>query len=91
MSLLSISAFEKLINQSLGKADTETVQQGVSIGGMIAQGVLEALVARLSSHINVTDVDAAMAKIFDGAVSLEQALSQSSGTTTSNTVSQPVV
>ncbi|MBR0558975.1 hypothetical protein [Neokomagataea anthophila] len=75
MSFSSVSSFEALINRTLGKSDTDTVQQGVRVGGMIAQGVLEALVSRLGAHMNVTELDAAMTKIFDGATELEEALS----------------
>lgn len=74
MSFSSVSSFENLINRSLGKSDTDTVQQGVRVGGMIAQGVLEALVSHLGAHMNVSALDAAMTKIFDGAAELEQAL-----------------
>ncbi|GBR44598.1 hypothetical protein [Neokomagataea thailandica] len=74
MSFTSVSSLENLINQSFGKSDTDNVQQTVRIGGMVAQGVLEALVSHLSLHVNVSDVDAAIAKIFDGAAALEKAL-----------------
>ncbi|MBF0853530.1 hypothetical protein [Gluconobacter wancherniae] len=73
MSLSSVPALEALVNQSLGKADTAAIQQGVAVSGMILQGVLGAMVTRLADHVDVNAIDAAAAKMLEGALDLEKA------------------
>ncbi|KXV39255.1 hypothetical protein AD942_10860 [Gluconobacter japonicus] len=74
MAFTSVSALEGLVNQSLGKADTPTVQQGISVGGLVLQGVLAASMSKLAEHVDITAFDAALTKTLEGATDLERVI-----------------
>jgi len=74
MPFTSVSALEGLVNQSLGKADTPTVQQGISVGGLVLQGVLAASMSKLAEHVDITAFDAALTKTLEGATDLERVI-----------------
>ncbi|MCW2266307.1 hypothetical protein M2305_002254 [Gluconobacter cerinus] len=74
MAFNSVTALQSLVNQSLGKADTATAQQVVSVGGLVLQGVLAASISRLAGHVDVNALDAALTKTLEGATELERVL-----------------
>ncbi len=74
MAFNSVTALEGLVNQALGKADTPAVQQGISVGGLVLQGVLAASISRLAGHVDVNALDAALTKTLEGATELERVL-----------------
>lgn len=74
MAFTSVTALEGLVNQSLGKADTPSAQQGISVGGLVLQGVLAASISRLAGHVDVNALDAALTKTLEGATELERVL-----------------
>ncbi len=74
MAFSSVTALEGLVNQSLGKADTPSVQQGISVGGLVLQGVLAASMSKLAEHIDITAFDAALTKTLAGATELERVI-----------------
>lgn len=83
MAFTSVSALEGLVNQSLGKADTPTVQQGISVGGLVLQGVLAASMSKLAEHVDITAFDAALTKTLEGATDLERVIAAGPVTQTS--------
>lgn len=74
MAFTSVTALEGLVNQSLGKADTAAVQQGISVGGLVLQGVLAASMSKLAEHVDITAFDAALTKTLEGATDLERVI-----------------
>ncbi|MBS1026078.1 hypothetical protein [Gluconobacter cerinus] len=74
MAFNSVTALQGLVNQALGKADTAAAQQVVSVGGLVLQGVLAASISRLTGHVDVNALDAALAKTLEGATELERVL-----------------
>ncbi|MFT8484398.1 MAG: hypothetical protein ABF689_15595 [Gluconobacter cerinus] len=74
MAFNSVTALQGLVNQSLGKADTATAQQVVSVGGLVLQGVLAASISRLAGHVDVNALDAALTKTLEGTTELERVL-----------------
>jgi len=70
----SVTALQGLVNQSLGKADTPTVQQSISVGGLVLQGVLAASMSKLAEHVDITAFDAALTKTLEGATDLERVI-----------------
>lgn len=74
MAFTSVSALEGLVNQSLGKADTPAIQQGISVGGLVLQGVLAASMSKLAEHVDITAFDAALTKTLEGAADLERVI-----------------
>lgn len=74
MAFNSVTALQGLVNQSLGKADTPTVQQGISVGGLVLQGVLAASMSKLAEHVDITAFDAALTKTLEGATDLERVI-----------------
>ncbi|MEJ5118430.1 hypothetical protein WH158_13515 [Gluconobacter cerinus] len=74
MAFNSVTALEGLVSQSLGKADTPTIQQGISVGGLVLQGVLAASMSKLAEHVDITAFDAALTKTLEGATELERVI-----------------
>lgn len=74
MAFNSVTALQGLVNQSLGKADTPTIQQGISVGGLVLQGVLAASMSKLAEHVDITAFDAALTKTLEGATDLERVI-----------------
>ncbi|MGC5747352.1 hypothetical protein J4P41_01745 [Gluconobacter sp. NFX36] len=83
MAFSSVTALEGLVNQSLGRADTPTVQQGISVGGLVLQGVLAASMSKLAEHVDITAFDAALTKTLEGATDLERVIAAGPITQTS--------
>ena len=83
MAFNSVTALQGLVNQSLGKADTPTVQQGISVGGLVLQGVLAASMSKLAEHVDITAFDAALTKTLEGATDLERVIAAGPVTQTS--------
>lgn len=73
MAFNSVTALQGLVNQSLGKADTPTVQQGISVGGLVLQGVLAASMSKLAEHVDITAFDAALTKTLEGTCTVNTA------------------
>ncbi len=74
MAFNSVTALAGLVNQALGKADTPSVQQGISVGGLVLQGVLAASMSKLAEHVDITAFDAALTKTLEGATELERVI-----------------
>jgi len=83
MAFNSVTALQGLVNQSLGKADTPTIQQGISVGGLVLQGVLAASMSKLAEHVDITAFDAALTKTLEGATDLERVIAAGPVTQTS--------
>jgi len=82
----AIPALESLVETALGKKDTASTQADIALAGNLLQTLIPVIVEKAAPNLDLSGIDAALAKILTGISDLKTAIETKPAATATQTV-----